>query len=141
MRINDWEGRWPLNTYRERDAGALSKPSLQRLRNAEAMNLDQYRALLKERAAIRARYAELASACDACITLSALGPAPVGLGSTGDASFAVPFSLLGVPAISLPLFWIDGLPLGLQVTGFEHGDAALFAAAAGIEAVLAAPAH
>jgi Asp-tRNA(Asn)/Glu-tRNA(Gln) amidotransferase A subunit family amidase len=141
MRINDWEGRWPLNTYRNRDAVALSKPSLQRLRNAEAMNLDEYRTLLKERAVIRARYAELASACDACITLSALGPAPLGLSSTGDASFAVPFSLLGVPAISLPLFWMDGLPLGLQVTGFEHGDAALFAAAAGIEAILGAPAR
>jgi len=137
MRINDWEGRWPLNTYRDRDAGKLSKPSLQRLSNAEGMNLDQYRALLKERAEIRARYAGLASACDACITLSAPGPAPAGLGWTGDASFAVPFSLLGVPAVSLPLFQVGGLPVGLQVTGFEHGDAALFAAAAWIETALA----
>ncbi len=36
-------------------------------------------------------------------------------------------SLLGVPAISLPVLQDDGLPLGLQVTGFAHGDAAVFA--------------
>ncbi|MFL5109040.1 MAG: amidase, partial [Xanthobacteraceae bacterium] len=59
-----------------------------------------------------------------------------GLGWTGDASFAVPASLLGTPAISLPLFRVDGLPLGFQVMGFEHGDAATFAMVAWIEAAL-----
>jgi len=43
-RINDWEGRWPLNTYRERDAAKLSRLSLERLARAEAMRLDDYRA-------------------------------------------------------------------------------------------------
>jgi Asp-tRNA(Asn)/Glu-tRNA(Gln) amidotransferase A subunit family amidase len=137
QQINDWEGRWPLNTYRERDVGKLSKLALERLTRAEAMNLDQYRGLLVRRTEIRATYARLAGECDACVTLSASGPAPVGLGATGDASYAVPCSLLGVPAISLPLFRIDGLPLGLQVTGFEHNDAAAFAAAAWIEGTLA----
>jgi Asp-tRNA(Asn)/Glu-tRNA(Gln) amidotransferase A subunit family amidase len=136
MRINDWEGRWPLNTYRERDAEKLSGLALARLAKAEAMSLDEYRTLLTERARIRAAYGELAGDCEACVTLSASGPAPVGLSFTGDASFAVPFSLLGVPAISLPLFWLDGLPLGLQVTGFEHGDAATFAVAAALMALL-----
>jgi Asp-tRNA(Asn)/Glu-tRNA(Gln) amidotransferase A subunit family amidase len=136
QRINDWEGRWPLNTYRERDAEKLSGLALKRLSNAEAMNLDEYRTLLTERARIRAAYAALAGECNACVTLSASSPAPVGLTFTGDASFAVPFSLLGVPAISLPLFWLDGLPLGLQVTGFEHGDAATFATAAAIVGLL-----
>jgi len=136
-RINDWEGRWPLNTYRERDAEKLSALSRERLARAEAMNLDVYRGLLAERAKIRATYAALAAECDGCVTLSASGPAPVGLHFTGDASFAVPCSLIGVPAISLPLFRIDGLPLGFQVTGFEHGDADTFATAAWIESVLA----
>jgi Asp-tRNA(Asn)/Glu-tRNA(Gln) amidotransferase A subunit family amidase len=103
------------------------------------MTLADYRALLAERARVRGVYAALAETCDACVTLSASGPAPVGLNFTGDASFAVPFSLLGVPAISLPLFRVAGLPLGLQVTGFEHGDAATFAAAAWIAACLGGP--
>jgi Asp-tRNA(Asn)/Glu-tRNA(Gln) amidotransferase A subunit family amidase len=136
MRINDWEGRWPLNTYRNRDAEKLSQLARARLAKAEAMSLEEYRALLAERARMRAAYGALADECDACVTLSASGPAPIGLSFTGDASFAVPFSLLGVPALSLPLFWLDGLPLGLQVTGFEHGDAATFAVAATIVSLL-----
>ena len=55
--------------------------------------------------------------------------APVGLQSTGDPSCTVHASLLGIPAISLPVLQDDGLPLGLQVTGFVHGDAEAFAAA------------
>ena len=31
MRINGWESRWPLNTYRERDASKLSSVMLARL--------------------------------------------------------------------------------------------------------------
>jgi Asp-tRNA(Asn)/Glu-tRNA(Gln) amidotransferase A subunit family amidase len=72
----------------------------------------------------------LAAECDGCVTLSAPAAAPIGLHSTGDAAFAVAFSLLGVPAVSLPLLQDDGLPLGLQVTGFAQGDAATVAAAA-----------
>jgi Asp-tRNA(Asn)/Glu-tRNA(Gln) amidotransferase A subunit family amidase len=37
--INAWEGRWPLNTYRDRDAGKLSRSALERLAMAEAMTL------------------------------------------------------------------------------------------------------
>jgi len=132
QRINDWEGRWPLNTYRERDAEKLSGLALKRLANAEAMSLIEYRALLSARDRIRQVYREMGNLCGACVTLSASGPAPLGLSFTGDASFAVPFSLLGVPAISLPLFWLAGLPLGLQVTGFDYRDAATFSIAAAI---------
>ena len=42
-------------------------------------------------------------------------------------AFAVPSSLLGVPALTLPLFEIDGMPLGLQVLGFFNEDARAFA--------------
>jgi Asp-tRNA(Asn)/Glu-tRNA(Gln) amidotransferase A subunit family amidase len=45
-----------------------------------------------------------------------------------------------VPAISLPLFQVDGLPVGFQVTGFEHGDAGIFAVAAWIATGLGSPA-
>jgi len=45
----------------------------------------------------------------------------------------VPFSLLGVPAISLPLLREQGLPLGLQVTGFHGKDATTSAIAGWVE--------
>ena len=135
-RINVWESRWPLNTYRERNAGKLSRAMRDRLAQAEAMCLDDYRADLAERNRLRSLYNSLAAQCDACITLAAPSAAPVGLGSTGDPVFAVPFSLLGVPAISLPLLHEQELPLGLQVTGFEASDAAMFVVAAWLETEL-----
>jgi Asp-tRNA(Asn)/Glu-tRNA(Gln) amidotransferase A subunit family amidase len=130
-RINAWESRWPLNTYsRDLDSTKLSATMRHRLQEAEAMSLEEYETLLDERARCRAIYAKLSPACDVCITLSAPGPAPVGIASTGDPTFAIPASLLGIPAVTLPLFEVDGLPLGLQVMGFKGADAELFAAAA-----------
>ena len=85
---------------------------------------------MAERVRIRGIYAELASICDGCIALTAPGAAPVGLESTGNPIFAVPFSLLAVPAISLPLLRDEGLPLGLQITGFFESDATAVAFAA-----------
>jgi len=129
--INAWEFRWPLNTYaRDMDRLGLSEAMRKRLSEAEAMTLEAYQDLLKERSRCRNVYSALASECDVCVTLSASGPAPKGLASTGDPSFAIPSSFLGIPALSLPLFKVDNLPLGLQVLGFNERDADLFAVAA-----------
>jgi Asp-tRNA(Asn)/Glu-tRNA(Gln) amidotransferase A subunit family amidase len=130
--INAWESRWPLNIYRDKDG--LSQAMRDRLAQAEAMSREDFAALLVERARIRQTYAKLAALCDACITLPAPGPAPLGLKSTGNPVFAVPGSLLGVPALSLPLLDIEGLPLGLQLLGFEQEDAGLIAIARAVEA-------
>jgi Asp-tRNA(Asn)/Glu-tRNA(Gln) amidotransferase A subunit family amidase len=135
MRINGWESRWPLNTYRERDASKVSRVMLTRLAEAEAMSLGDYRNDLAQRDKARALYAELAADCDACVSLAAPAAAPVGLESTGDPNCTVHASLLGIPAISLPVLADEGLPLGLQVTGFVNGDAEAFAAAASIKAL------
>jgi len=134
--INAWESRWPINTYRARDAGKLSKSMLDRGIQAEAMTLDEYRRYIADRDRRRAAYHELATEFDACITLSAPGAAPVGLGSTGNPIFVVPGSMLGVPTLSLPVLNDDGLPLGLQLLGFAHRDASLFATAAGVLATM-----
>jgi Asp-tRNA(Asn)/Glu-tRNA(Gln) amidotransferase A subunit family amidase len=135
MRINGWESRWPLNTYRERDASKVSQVMLTRLAEAEAMSLGDYRNDLAQRDKARALYAELAADCDACVSLAAPAAAPIGLESTGDPNCTVHASLLGIPAISLPVLADEGLPLGLQVTGFVNGDAEASAAAASIKAL------
>jgi Asp-tRNA(Asn)/Glu-tRNA(Gln) amidotransferase A subunit family amidase len=126
-KINSFEVRWFLRGARERDVTKLSKVMQTRLAESEALTLADYRAALNERARIRALYAELAGVCDGCVTLSASGPAPQGLQSTGNAQFAIPSSLLGVPALTLPLFAIEGMPLGLQVLGFFNKDAEMVA--------------
>ncbi len=131
-----WESRWPLNTYRARDASKLSQAMLDLAARADAMTLDDYRRAVEERNKRRAVYRALAGEFDACVTLSAPGAAPAGLGSTGDASFVIPGSMLGVPAISLPVLQDEGLPLGLQLIGFADADAALFSTAGGVMALL-----
>jgi Asp-tRNA(Asn)/Glu-tRNA(Gln) amidotransferase A subunit family amidase len=136
--INGWETIWPLNTYRAKNSSKLSEAALSRLAAAETMTLDDYRALLVERERIRTEYAALASEFAAVVTLSAAGPAPVALRSTGNPVFNVPASLLGVPAITLPLLSVDRLPLGFQAMGCLNDDAALFSTAAWIRDLVSA---
>ena len=136
MNINAWEGRWPLNTYaRDMNRSDLSSTSQARLAEGDAMSLEGYRELIAERRRVRGVYAALEDRYDVCVTLSATAEAPTGLESTGDPVFAVPASLLGAPALSLPVLWIGGMPLGLQVIGFTDSDAAMFAAAAAMLAL------
>jgi Asp-tRNA(Asn)/Glu-tRNA(Gln) amidotransferase A subunit family amidase len=134
-KINAWESRWPLNTYQDRDASKLSANMRERLAEAEAMTIDDYRAAIVRRSEIRAIHAALADSAAACITLSAPDVAPIGIESTGNPIFAVPASLLGVPAVSMPLARLGGLPLGIQLIGFVNRDADLFATAAAVEQI------
>lgn len=63
---------------------------------------------------------------DAILTPAAPGTAPKGLGSTGDPSFCTLWTLVGLPAISLPLMQgANGLPLGVQLVGRRGYDARL----------------
>jgi Asp-tRNA(Asn)/Glu-tRNA(Gln) amidotransferase A subunit family amidase len=63
---------------------------------------------------------------DAIITPPALGTAPKGLGATGDPVFCVLWTLLGMPAVTLPLMrGANGLPLGVQLVGRRNFDARL----------------
>jgi Asp-tRNA(Asn)/Glu-tRNA(Gln) amidotransferase A subunit family amidase len=126
LAINAWEGRWPLNTYADLDAGKLSQGARDRLKIAEATTQKQYADLLARRTAAREAYAIASNKYDAFITLGACGAAPVGLGSTGNTAMNVAASLLGCPALTLPLLADEGLPLGLQLLGVTDRDAALF---------------
>ena len=75
---------------------------------------------------------------DAVITLPAFGEAPEGLSYTGDAEYCAPWTLLGTPAISMPIaFGAKGLPLGLQVVGGYREDLRMLRVAKWIENTLA----
>jgi Asp-tRNA(Asn)/Glu-tRNA(Gln) amidotransferase A subunit family amidase len=137
-RCNGWETRWFFRAMRDRDAAKLSRNVMERAQKYDDLTLAEHRADLKERARIRAVHAELAADCDACIALAAPSGAPEGLASTGNPEFAVPASLLGVPALSLPLFEVGGMPLGLQLIGYFDRDADAFAIASWITSSLMA---
>jgi amidase len=74
---------------------------------------------------------------DALIAPPTTGAAPAGLDSTGDPSCCTLASLLGAPAITLPVARdARGLPLGLQLVAPAGDDARLLSVAAWCEARL-----
>ena len=79
---------------------------------------------------MRTIYAKAASRYDTFVTLGACGAAPIGLGSTGNTVMNVAASLLGCPALTVPVLEDEGMPLGLQFLAGIERDAALFSAAA-----------
>jgi amidase len=85
----------------------------------------------------RSAFATEISGFDAILTLPAFGEAPEGLSFTGNAEFCAPWTLLGVPALTLPAgFGKRGLPLGLQIVGAYRQDERMLRAAKWIESLL-----
>jgi len=66
------------------------------------------------------------------LTPPARGVAPKGFASTGDPIFCGLWTYLGVPAVTLPLLEVDGLPLGVQLVGAPRDDARLLRTARGL---------
>ncbi len=93
---------------------------------------DYIRAQLRAEAVAEA-LASVMKDYDAIVTPAAPGVAPLGLGNTGNAGFCAVWTLLGLPAVSLPLLeGEEGMPLGVQLVGHAGGDAELFRVAAHI---------
>ena len=67
---------------------------------------------------------------DAVLAPSAPGPAPRGLDTTGDPSCCTLWSLLGFPAINLPVGLVQRMPVGLQLAAPAGRDDSLLAVAA-----------
>jgi len=80
------------------------------------------------------------AAIDLWIAPSTVGPAPLGLDSTGDPIMNLPWTQAGLPAINLP-FGEDpeGLPLGVQLVSRWYDDERLLAWATMIESELREP--
>ncbi|WP_321955065.1 amidase [Paraburkholderia bannensis] len=104
-----------------------------------AISQARFDAAISLQAQLRARSAELLAGCDALVSVPATGIAPEGLDDTGDPTFCAPWSLLGVPAVTVPSGWsASGLPLGFQTIGAFGEDLATLRVAAWIEHVIGA---
>jgi Asp-tRNA(Asn)/Glu-tRNA(Gln) amidotransferase A subunit family amidase len=123
------EAEMAHNLAREWDTGKeqLSATLRGQLERGRAVSALAYQRALAAVPPLYASFEELfEQRYDAILTPSALGPAPLGLESTGDPVFCTPWTLLGMPALNLPLFEDDdGLPVGVQLVGARHADARL----------------
>jgi Asp-tRNA(Asn)/Glu-tRNA(Gln) amidotransferase A subunit family amidase len=77
---------------------------------------------------------------DVLLTFSAPGEAPLLAAGTGSSVFNRTWTLLGLPAITLPFGrGASGLPLAIQLVAGAGCEASLLAAAAAVEALFAQP--
>ncbi len=117
--------------YRPRTAALIREG--QAVVAAEAGEIREGRAVL--RAEIEQVMAE--TGIDLWLCPAAVGPAPAGLGSTGDPVMNLPWTHAGLPALTLPAGRAkNSLPLGLQMVGRWQADESLLDGAAGIQALL-----
>lgn len=64
---------------------------------------------------------------DVWISPAAPGPAPSGIGDTGDPAMNLPWTHAGVPTLTVPGGTVDGLPVGLQCSTRFGADERLLA--------------
>lgn len=124
LRIMAYEARWPIRGYRERGDNALGPTIRKMLGKADGMSEADYGVLLDRRDRLIAQHAALAARYDLIATLCSDGPAPRGLAFTGNRSFITPWSVIGAPALALPLLAVEDMPLGVQLIGYRGADAA-----------------
>lgn len=130
LTLTAYEMRWPYRQYVERHGDLIEKRVHDRMAQAFKMNAGDYAANRALRDAMCRKVGALMRGFDGIVTLSASGPAPIGLAVTGSRSFLVHATFLGLPAFSLPLMRVEGLPVGLQLIGATGRDGALCANAA-----------
>ena len=103
-------------------------------RGKETRALDYQRALRRIAPTVEGFDELFMQRYDAILTPPALGTAPKGLASTGDPALCSVWTLLGMPAVTLPLMQGEnGLPLGVQLVGRKGYDARLLRSARWLE--------
>ena len=124
-----YEMKWPYEDYIARFGNVIGKRIHGLIDQARKMSPDDYEKLLENRRRVRHLVHETAGGADGYITLAASGPAILGHDYTGSRTFLIYGSWLGLPAFSLPLLQVNGLPLGVQLLGAPGTDGALCAVA------------
>jgi Asp-tRNA(Asn)/Glu-tRNA(Gln) amidotransferase A subunit family amidase len=109
------------------------------IRRGQSITDSQLRDALDARDVFRSemRRAMEKKGIDLWISPPSLGPAPKGLGDTGDPAMNLPWTQLGFPAVNIPTEKDpDGLPMGLQVIGKWDMDEELLTWSEDIEKVV-----
>lgn len=132
-----YEGRRSLAHEFARCEKMLSENLKSRMAHGLDISFDDYRAAIELARTCQREFDELAVKFDAILVPSAVGEAPQGLTSTGDATFNRPWTTIGVPCVTLPnTTGRNGLPVGIQLVTPFGTDEKLLSVAVWAEVAL-----
>jgi amidase len=132
-----YEGRRSLAHEFARCEKMLSENLKSRMAHGLDISFDDYRAAIELARTCQREFDELAAKFDAILVPSAVGEAPQGLTSTGDATFNRPWTTIGVPCVTLPnTTGRNGLPVGIQLVTPFGTDEKLLSVAVWAEGAL-----
>lgn len=115
-----------LASYRERGEDKLSERLQGLIAAGDKVSAVQYNLAVERAQLLNEALDPIFDEYDAIVTPAAAGEAPAGLDATGDPAFATLWSLLGTPAVTLPLLeGSNGLPIGVQLVSRRGDDARL----------------
>lgn len=137
--ITAWENHWAMRNLVAQYPDGVSPRSQSVVATAERFGVQGYQDRLRRRSLVRREYATFAPRVDAMIAPASPGSAPRWSGDgageslaptpTGDPVFNAPSSLLGAPAVTVPLTSVSDLPMGVQIMGQPGADARMAAIA------------
>jgi Asp-tRNA(Asn)/Glu-tRNA(Gln) amidotransferase A subunit family amidase len=114
-----------LGTIADRGGDKVSQRFHELMAEGRRVTAPRYLEMIALRQKLRDELAPLFERCDAIVTLSTPGVAPEGT-ATGNPIFNSMWSLLGLPAATLPLLkGQNGMPIGVQLVGAFNDDARL----------------
>ncbi len=117
---------WEIDNHWERISTTLRNG---RLKDGLSCTFEQYREARDFAERLRATLNDVFGDRDVLLVPAVAGEAPVGLNSTGNASFCTIWTTMHVPAMTLPLFrGPNGLPVGAQFVARRNADRKLMAA-------------
>ena len=122
IRMVAYEMQWPYRSYVENNSDLVSEKIHNLVLQGAGIDRLQYARLMQLRATLREQAQALCEYYDAFILPAASGIAPMGYANTGSRTLVVYSSFLGLPACSLPLLQVNGMPLGVQLMGSSNGD-------------------
>jgi Asp-tRNA(Asn)/Glu-tRNA(Gln) amidotransferase A subunit family amidase len=132
--IMSFEAARTLGELQSQQRAKLSAVLNRFLDEGHAIDAAAHAEALAQRQTLQAAFGPFLAGFDAIVTPSTRGEAPATLEHTGDPVFCTIWTLLGVPALTLPVgFGPQGLPLGLQIVGTLQDDARLLRVARWVE--------
>ncbi|WP_033534148.1 amidase [Bordetella trematum] len=121
-RVLAFELAHPFQQYGQRYPDRIGHRVKSWIQESYTVSAADYDKAKRQRAHALRLIEDLKAHVDVLLLPASSGCAPRGLADTGSRSLQTYASFLGLPACSLPLMRVDGLPFGLQLIGFSGED-------------------